>query len=120
VRTTTLVNNNGNIKHFSNRDVRNILNLSRRNCQYTINVTIASNQSLRQVEEILKEALPKIGKATPEIINGPEYKGVQDFSAGGVIIAISAECKEHNYGKVRSRINREIRLLLEEHGIVIR
>ena len=120
VRTTTLVNNNGNIKHFSNRDVRNILNLSRRNCQYTINVTIASNQSLRQVEEILKEALPKIGKATPEIINGPEYKGVQSFSAGGVIIAISAECKEHNYGKVRSRINREIRLLLEEHGIVIR
>ena len=120
VRTTTLVNNDGNIKHFSNRDVRNILNLSRRNCQYTINVTIAGDASLKEVEEILSRELPRIGESTPEIINGPEYKGVKGFSINGVIISISAECKEHNYGKVRSKINREIRLILEENGIVIK
>ena len=120
VRATTLVNNDGNIKHFSNRDVKNILNLSRRNCQYTINVTIANDQPLRKVEEILAQELPRIGQATPEIIKGPEYKGVTGFTPAGVTIAISAECKEHHYGKVRSRVNREIRLLLEENGIVLR
>ncbi len=120
VRSTTLVNNDGNIKHFSNRDVKNILNLSRRNCQYTITVTIASDQPLRKIEEILNRELPRIGKATPEIISGPEYKGVKGFTAGGVTLEIAAECKEHNYGKVRSRINREIRFILEENGIVIK
>lgn len=120
VRSTTLVNNDGNIKHFSNRDVKNILNLSRRNCQYTITVTIASDQSLRKIEEILNRELPRIGESTPEIINGPEYKGVKGFTAGGVTLEIAAECKEHNYGKVRSRINREIRFILEENGIVIK
>ena len=120
VRSTTLVNNDGNIKHFSNRDVKNILNLSRRNCQYTINVTIASDQPLRKIEEILNRELPRIGQSTPEIISGPEYKGVKGFTAGGVTLEIAAECKEHNYGKVRSRINREIRFILEENGIVIK
>ncbi|MBR3273773.1 MAG: mechanosensitive ion channel family protein [Clostridia bacterium] len=120
VRATTLVNNDGNIKHFSNRDVKNILNLSRRNCQYTINVTIANDQSLRDVEEILERELPQIGENTPEIIRGPEYKGVKGFNAGSVTLEISAECKEHNYGKVRSQLNRSIRLILEENGIAIK
>ena len=120
VRTTTLVNNDGNIKHFSNRDVKNILNLSRRNCQYTINVTIASDQSLTEVEAILNRELPKAGKNIPEIIKGPEYKGVKGFNAGSVTLEISAECKEHNYGKVRSQLNRSVRLILEENGIAIK
>ena len=120
VRTTTLVNNDGNLKHFSNQNVKNILNLSRRNCQYTINVTIASDQSLTEVEEILKRELPKIGKNTPEIIKGPEYKGVKGFNAGSVTLENSAECKEHNYGKVRSQLNRSVRLILEENGIAIK
>ena len=35
-------------------------------------------------------------------------------------LEISAECKEHNYGKVRSQLNRSIRLILEENGIAIK
>lgn len=120
VRTTTLVNNDGNIKNFSNRDVKNVLNLSRRNCCYTINVTIAYDQPLKKVEEILKRELPRIGEENAEIIKGPVYKGVSNLGAGGVTLSITTECKEQHYGKVRSRVNREIRLILEENGIVIK
>lgn len=120
IRSTTLVNNDGNIKNFSNRDVKNVLNLSRRNCCYTINVTIAYDQPLKKVEEILKRELPRIGEENEEIIKGPVYKGVTNLGAGGVTLAITAECKEQHYGKVRSRINREIRLILEDNGITIK
>ena len=120
VRATTLVNNDGNIKHIRNQDMKNILNLSRRNCRYSINITIANDQPLQNVEEILKRELPRIGESTPEIIRGPEYKGVKGFNAGSVTLEISVECKEHNYGKVRSQLNRAIRLILEENGIAIK
>ena len=120
VRATTLVNNDGNIKHIRNQDMKNILNLSRRNCRYSINITIANDQPLQNVEEILKRELPRIGESTPEIIRGPEYNGVKGFSAGSVTLEISTECKEHNYGKVRSQLNRAIRLILEENGIAIK
>mgnify|MGYP002624201414 CR=1 FL=1 len=120
IRSTTLVNNEGNIKIYNNRDVKNVLNLSRRNCKYTISVTIANDQPLKKVEDILNRELIKVGKETPEIIKGPAYTGVSGFSAGSVTLTISAECKEHNYGKVRRQVNRAVRLILEDNGITIR
>ena len=118
IRSTVLVNNDGNLKHFNNRDMKNILNLSRRNCSYTINITLAGNQPLKEVEALLRRELPRIGQAIPEIIEGPEYKGVVDFTADKITIAISAVSTERNYGKVRRSINRAIWLLLEENGVV--
>lgn len=117
IRSTVLVNNDGNLKHFNNRDMKNILNLSRRNCSYTINITLAGDQSLKEVEALLRRELPRIGQAIPEIIEGPEYKGVVDFTADKITIAISAVCTERNYGKVRRSLNRGIWLLLEENGV---
>lgn len=120
VRTTMLVNNSGNIKNMSNRDVKNVMNLSRRNCRYTINITITYDQSLQKVEEILNTELPKIGEDIREIISGPTYQGVTGIGNGGLTLSIIAECKEHNYGHVRSRVKREIRLMLEKNGITIK
>ena len=120
VRSTTLVNTDGNIKHMSNRDVKNVLNLSRRNCRYSINITVAYNQSLKQVETILERELPKIGEGIDEIISGPTYQGITAMGNGGMTLTIVAECKEQHYGRVRTRLNREIRLLLEENGITIK
>ena len=117
IRATVLVNNDGNLKHFNNRDMRNILNLSRSNCSYTVNITLAGDQPLQQVEALLRRELPRIGQAIPEIIEGPEYKGVVDFTADHVTIAIATVCTERNYGKVRRSLNREIWLLLEENGV---
>ena len=118
IRATVLVNNDGNLKHFNNRDMKNILNLSRRNCSYTINITLAGDQPLKEVEALLRRELPRIREAIPEIIEGPDYKGVVNFTADDVTIAISTVCTERNYGKVRRAINREIWLLLEENGAI--
>ncbi len=120
VRTTTLVNTDGHIKTMSNRDVKNVLNLSRRNCRYTIDITIGYDQPLQQVEEILSRELPIIGESIDEIVSGPRYRGVTDIGNGGMKLTIVAECKEKNYGKVRSRLNREIRLMLEKYGVSIK
>lgn len=118
IRATVLVNNDGNLKHFNNRDMKNILNLSRRNCSYTINITLAGDQPLKEVEALLRRELPRIRETIPEIIEGPDYKGVVNFTADDVTIAISTVCTERNYGKVRRAINREIWLLLEENGVI--
>ncbi|MBQ8137430.1 MAG: mechanosensitive ion channel family protein [Clostridia bacterium] len=120
VRSTVLVNNDGNIKNFCNRDVKNILNLSRMNCNYTIHVTIGTEQPLPKVEEMLNRELPRIARETPEIIKGPVYEGITGFSGSNVTISIATECKERNYGKVRRKVNREVRLLLEKNGITIK
>ena len=81
-------------------------------------ITLAGDQPLKEVEELLRRELTRIGQNIPEIIEGPEYKGVVEFTADDVTIAISTVCTERNYGKVRRAINREIWLLLEENGVI--
>ena len=120
VRSTTLVNSEGHIKSMSNRDVKNVLNLSRRNCRYSINITIGYEQPLGEVEALLRTELPKIGEQIEEIIYGPEYRGLTTLGSGGMTLSIVAECKEKNYGLVRRRLNREIQRLLEENDIKIK
>ena len=105
VRTTTLVNKDGNMKNVSNRNVFNVMNLSRVNSRYTMKITIPYDQPLDKVKEILKKELPAIGREIDEIVSGPEYLGVTEIGSETVTLACCAECQEQNVDTVRNKMN---------------
>ena len=119
VRTTKLEGQGGNIKIISNRDIKNVVNMTRLNSWCTLEVSITADATLDQVENLLREQLPHIGESISQIVNGPFYKGVVSMGRGAVTLSIVAECNEGDYYSVQRSLNRAIQELFVEHEIKI-
>ena len=104
VRTTKLLGRGDNIKIISNRDVRNVLNMSRMNSWIDMEFTVANTISIQKIEEIMNRELPEIGRSIPDIISGPIYKGIVSMNGSRITIAITCECNE----EVSFRVQRDL------------
>lgn len=119
VRTTKLEGRGGNIKIIGNRDVKNVINMTRKTSWYPLEIKISLDQDLEAVESLFNESLPAIGESVPEIISGPFYRGILSMGNGSVTLSIITECNEADFYKVQRSVNHEIRKLLTSHGIKI-
>ena len=115
VRTTTLVDGKGGIKNINNQHVSNVLNLSRMNSVYSMQISVSSEQPLDDIETVLKQELPNIGSRIPEILVGPTYRGVTGFAPGGITLAVAADCREEDMPVVRAKLIAAIKRLLERY-----
>ncbi|MBO4915269.1 MAG: mechanosensitive ion channel [Oscillospiraceae bacterium] len=120
VRSTTLVNDDGNVKNISNRSIANVLNLSRMNSRCTMQLTVGNDQSIENIEEMLARELPALGSSIPEIIKGPDYVGVTAVSGGSSTLTFSAECREENLGAARAKMNVAVNRLFERYEIPVK
>jgi len=117
IRTTKLEGRGGNIKILANRDVRNVINMTRKNSWYVLEVRVGTEHPLAQIEEMLAQQLPQIGSSIPEIISGPYYKGVVYIGNQTVTLSIIAECNEADYHSVQRSLNRAVQQLFENREI---
>ena len=119
VRTTKLEGIGGNIKIIKNQDIKNVINMTRKNSWYPLEVSVSCDQSLTKIEDVLKEQLPQIGDSIPEIISGPYYRGIVSISRGAVTLSIVAECNEGDYFTVQRSLNHAIQDLFEKNSITV-
>ncbi len=117
IRTTKLLCQGDNVKIINNRFITDVVNMTRFNSWYAIEVSVSTSVEVAQMEKTLREALPEIGKRIPNIISGPIYKGIESFGKGSYSLLILAECREENFNNVHRNLNREIRMLLEKEKI---
>ncbi len=121
VRTTKLQGAGNNIKIIANRDVKNVLNMSRKTSFCSMEVRISTYyNNLKEVEEMLKEELPKLEGTIPGAIKGPFYKGVNAIGQGTVTLSFSTECDQSNFYSVKKAMNHAIQELFDEYGIKIK
>jgi len=104
VRTTKLLGRGDNIKIISNRDVRNVLNMSRMNSWIDMEFSVANTVPIQKIEEIMDRELPGIGRSIPDIISGPIYKGIVSMNGSRITIAVTCECNE----EVSFRVQRDL------------
>ena len=116
VRSTRMIGMGDNIKIFGNQSVKNILNMSRMNSWYTMELNVTADQPLADIEAMLERELPAIGASIPEIISGPYYKGVWSISNGKNTFSVITECREENIRRVQREVNKAIRVLFDENG----
>ena len=117
MRTTKLEGKGGNIKIIANRDVKNVINMTRMNSWYPLDINISSDQPLADIEALLYEQLPRIGKEIPEVVSGPFYQGITSLGKGTMTLSITAECNEADYFTVQRALNRAVQELFEEKEI---
>ena len=118
VRSTKLIGIGDNIKIIGNESVKNVLNMSKMNSWYSLDLKIPADQPLREIEAMLELELPAIGESIPEIISGPYYKGVMAIGSVHTLYII-AECRQANYRRVQRELNHAVLMLFNDHGYKI-
>ena len=119
IRTTKVIDWQGNIKIINNSEISSIINQSKELSVTTCVVAIDYRESIPRVELIIKDNIERIKKAIPEIVDGPYYKGVDSLGDSSVNLLFIATVKESNYYVVQRALNREIKLIFDENNVSI-
>lgn len=117
--TTKMVDPENNILILKNSAVRNLINHTL-NSSYTFStVQISSGIPIPELEQIFDQELPAIQKAYPAFVSTPFFKGARNFSGGKMEITVAAQVKEKDRVYLESVLNRELKKILDRHGIQI-
>ena len=119
IRTTKIIDWQGNIKIINNSAISSIINQSKELSVTTCVVGIDYREPIAKVELIIKNNLDKIRAAIPEIVDGPYYKGVDSLADSSVNLLFIATVKESDYYVVQRALNREIKMLFDENNVCI-
>lgn len=119
IRTTKIIDWQGNIKIINNSAISSIINQSKELSVTTCVVGIDYREPIAKVELLIKNNLDKIRTAIPEIVDGPYYKGVDSLAESSVNLLFIATVKESDYYVVQRALNREIKMLFDENNICI-
>ena len=115
VRSTKILCLGDNIKIIDNQSIKNVVNMSKMNTWYTMEIRVPMDTPILEIEAMMETELPEIAARIPEILSGPYYKGIWSVG-GGLTLAISCECEEEKCRQVRRKLNREILLLFNKYG----
>jgi len=124
VRSTRLLNFNNDINYFTNSTIRSIVNKSKRDSTYTMDLTILSEDGMEQVEALFNRLLPEIGHRHSAISSGPSVVEIRILSSFGSSedeklyeVKIKTKCRAEDVDKVGKFVRHEISLLCEREGI---
>ena len=119
IRTTKIIDWQGNIKIINNSEISSIINQSKELSVTTCVVGIDYRESIPKVELLIKNNIERIRKAIPEIVEGPFYKGVDSLAESSVNLLFIATVKESDYYVVQRALNREIKMIFDENNVCI-
>lgn len=120
IRTTVIEDAGGNQKIVNNSDIRNMQNRSRNTSVAVCDLSISYDAKIADVETVIAEQLPRIYEKHPNLyLSVPRYAGVESLGESSVVLRIVADVTEENYYVGYRTLNREIKLMCDQHGIEI-
>ena len=120
IRTTCILDGAGNQKIVNNSDIRNMQNRSRHTSLAVCDLCISYDADIRYVEKVLEETFPKIHtKYSNLFLTAPRYLGVETLGESSVVMRIVADVTEENFFIGYRTLNREMKLMCDEHNIEI-
>ena len=119
VRTVKVKEGAGNIKVFSNRNVSNVLNMTKDYSVVALDMSIEYGEDLHYVEQVLEKEFPRIKAKLPAIVEGPFYRGVSELADSSVNIKIIAKCTEGNRVQLDRDLRRQLKLVFDKYNINI-
>lgn len=107
----------GNEKSITNSSINTCVNLSRAPYCVAVTFDVSYNEDLERVEGLIANALPKIKKTLPKIIDGPNYIGIDGYADCGITLKFSCFCKAEDRFQVKRDLQREIYQMMNENNI---
>ena len=118
IRLTKIVGFDNSIIIINNKEIRDVVNLSRMSSTVEVAIKIPVSQSMKHVREILEQELPAIGEKTDLIIGTPQILEFSEIGERSFTIKIGADCQEKDAIIVRSTLNEEAMEILKREGIL--
>ncbi|WP_028988426.1 mechanosensitive ion channel family protein [Thermicanus aegyptius] len=111
----------GEIHILPNGTITEVTNFSTSNSVAIVDLSIAYEERIPQVIEILEEEVNKLfeGGEIPEMVKKPEVLGVHALGPSEVVIRIVAETKPAMHWKVRRILQSRLKEVLDQRGIEI-
>lgn len=119
LRITRIRGLNGEVHIIPNGSITEVTNYSTQNSVAVLDISVAYEENVERVEQILKEAMQQAKVEIEELVAVPEILGVQNFAASEVSIRIMAECKPMGHFSANRKLRAMIKKLFDEKGIEI-
>ncbi len=119
IRSTRVIDAQQNIKTINNRNLTDVINRTSRTTVFYITIPVRPDQDIVAIERMLEEELPKLSTASPHIISGPNYNGIERITTLHMYLSFRTECSEEYRYSTMTIMNREITKLFKEHGFRI-
>lgn len=94
-------------------------NYSRQNSTSVVDVSIAYEASIGEVEQALNNILQEVYRHEEDIVNEPVVLGVQELGDSGVVLRITAECNPMTHWAIARKLRRVIKDRFDELDIEI-
>ena len=83
-------------------------------------MSISYDSDIREVEKVIAATLPKLhAKYSKLFLTCPRYMGVESLGESSVVLRIIADVTEENFFLGYRTLNREMKLMCDQHGIEI-
>lgn len=119
IRSTVLVADNGDMKVLTNSVINEFVNLSRNASVAVVTTYVDYATPVAKTEEVLREGLDGITVKVPDLIEPPQYKGIEEMGDNGYLVKVIGKCIEKNRFQVQRDLTREVMLLLQQGGVGI-
>ncbi|MED1916496.1 mechanosensitive ion channel family protein [Brevibacillus sp. NPDC058079] len=119
LRITKVRSWTGEVHIFPNGTINQVTNFSLQNTLAVVDVSVAYEEDLNQVESVLKEVLASAQTELTDIVAEPQILGVHALGPSEVIIRVTAECKPNTHHGVNRNLRAKIRTELTNRGIQI-
>ncbi|CAM3942218.1 mechanosensitive ion channel family protein [Mesobacillus zeae] len=119
LRTTKIKSFTGELNILPNGSIVEVTNFSLYNSVVVLDIGVSYNSDIQYTERVLQELLDKLPEKYEELVKPPELLGVQNFGASEVVLRIVAETVPMKHWYIGRELRKEIKLVLDEHGIEI-
>jgi moderate conductance mechanosensitive channel len=119
LRTTKIKNWTGELHVLPNGSIIEVTNFSIYNSMAVVDVGIAYEGDIEKAEKVIKDFLEKLPEKYEDVVNIPEFLGIQSFGPSEVVLRIVAETLPMRHFFIARVIRREIKECMDEHGIEI-
>ncbi|WP_421382428.1 mechanosensitive ion channel family protein [Bacillus salacetis] len=119
LRTTKIKSWTGELHILPNGNIAEVTNFSIHNSIAIVDVSIAYEENIEEAEKVLSEFLQTLPQKYEELINPPDLLGVQTLGASDVVMRIIAETAPMQHWAMARKIRKDVKLVLDKHGIEI-
>lgn len=120
IRTTSIIDSSGNTKIINNSEMTNLLNRSNGATYVFSDISIPYETDLEAFEQKLPKLMLEIYEANRETLNAvPQYLGVQELEASGVVLRFKSETAESEIYNTMRMMNRALFLGFRKLGVEV-
>ena len=118
-KTTKIKNVNNEIITIANRNITEIINLSKEKSAVQIKIPIAYEEDIDKVENVINKIIKDIEKCEYIVKNTVQYLGVDDLSDSSVNFLIKFVCERDKQWQTKRESLKIIKNTLDKNGIKI-